>query len=79
MGIELPLPMEILLEDIEGDGTHNHIDMIYVCRTDYSVLKPQETEIDEIGWFLPSQVDGLDTFENVRVSVRKAAKLICNQ
>ena len=28
---ELERPFTILLEDIEGNGTHNHIDMIYIC------------------------------------------------
>ena len=71
---ELPLPMEILLEDIEGTGMHNHIDMIYLCRADDSTLKPQENEIDGIGWFSPIAVMELETFENVRKSVKKAVQ-----
>ena len=71
---ELALPLEILLEDIDGDGTHNHIDMIYLCRAESSVLAPQEAEVDGIGWFSPSQVIELDTFENVRESVKKAVR-----
>ncbi|MCL2198256.1 MAG: NUDIX domain-containing protein [Defluviitaleaceae bacterium] len=75
-GMELALPMEILLEDIEGDGSHNHIDLIYLCRAEGAELRPQEAEIDGIGWFLPSQVLELDTFDNVRTSVEKAVKLM---
>jgi ADP-ribose pyrophosphatase YjhB (NUDIX family) len=74
--IELPLPLEILFEDIEGDGTHNHIDMIYLCRADDSSLSPQQSEIDNIGWFAPMEIDELDTFDNVRKSVRKAVTWI---
>jgi len=72
---ELPLPMEILLEDIDGDGLHNHIDMIYLCKAENCTLNPQELEIDDIGWFLPSEVANLETFENVRASVKKAVRL----
>jgi 8-oxo-dGTP pyrophosphatase MutT (NUDIX family) len=75
---ELPLPMEILLEDIEGNGLHNHIDMIYLCKAVDASLNPQESEIDGIGWFYPSEVEGLETFENVRTSVKKAVSLYRN-
>ena len=71
---ELPLPLEILLEDIERDGLHNHIDMIYLCKAEESTLKPQENEIDGIGWFLPATILELDTFDNVRKSVNKAVQ-----
>jgi len=65
---ELPLPMEILLEDIDGNGLHNHIDMIYLCLAENSTLKPQENEIDGIGWFTLAAIMELDTFDNVRNS-----------
>ena len=71
---ELPLPVEILLEDIERDGSHNHIDMIYLCRTEDSSIYPQESEVDGFGWFYPSEVLELETFENVRKSVRKVVE-----
>ena len=71
---ELPLPMEILLEDIDGDGLHNHIDLIYLCVAEDPTLRPQENEVDGIGWFAPEAVQGLDTFENVRYSVQKAVR-----
>jgi len=73
---ELHLPMEILLEDIDGDGLHNHIDMIYLCKTDDIELNPQKSEVDGVGWFHPSEVEELETFDNVRTSVKKAAKLL---
>jgi 8-oxo-dGTP pyrophosphatase MutT (NUDIX family) len=73
---ELPLPMQILLEDIEGNGLHNHIDMIYLCRAEISTLNPQESEIDGIGWFTLADVLKLDTFDNVRNSAQIAAILM---
>ncbi|MDR0272051.1 MAG: NUDIX domain-containing protein [Clostridiales bacterium] len=74
---ELPVPLTIQLQDIEGDGSHNHIDMIYLCRAENSALKPQENEIDGVGWFSPSQViDELETFENIRSSVGKAEGMV---
>ena len=69
---ELPLPMQIILEDIEGTGLHNHIDMIYLCLTENSAFKPQENEVDGIGWFTPAEIMKLETFDNVRNSVQKA-------
>ena len=76
---ELALPMEILLEDIEGDGTHNHIDMIYLCRADDGSLRPQTAEIDDIGWFAVAEFDKLQTFENTKASVKKAFMLLKNK
>ena len=73
---ELPLPMEILLEDINGDGSHNHIDMIYLCVADDDKLSPQENEVDGIGWFTLDAVMKLDTFENVYISVQKAVRFM---
>ena len=71
---ELPLPMQILLEDIEGTGLHNHIDMIYLCVTKDTTLMPQNCEIDNIGWFTPMEALNLDTFDNVRNSIQKAVQ-----
>jgi len=71
---ELPLPMEILLEDTENNGLHNHIDMIYLCHAEDSELAPQESEIDDIGWFSLGQIMELETFDNVRNSARKAMR-----
>jgi 8-oxo-dGTP pyrophosphatase MutT (NUDIX family)/GNAT superfamily N-acetyltransferase len=73
---ELPLPMQIKLEDIEGTGLHNHIDLIYLCRTDDSKLNPQVGEIDDIGWFTPAEIMKLDTFDDVRNSLQKAVRYI---
>ena len=73
--IELPLPMQILLEDIEGTGLHNHIDMIYLCVAEDCTLNPQENEVDGIGWFTPAAVMELETFDNVRGTVQKAMRL----
>jgi 8-oxo-dGTP pyrophosphatase MutT (NUDIX family) len=69
---ELPLPMQILLEDIEDTGLHNHIDMIYLCLAENSTFKPQSNEIDGVGWFTPTAIMCLETFDNVRNSVKKA-------
>jgi len=77
--IGLPMPFDILLEDIEGDGMHNHIDLLYLCLAVAGAgdgLKPSEAEIDGIGWFYPAEVAGLETFDNVRGSVWKAERLI---
>ncbi len=71
---ELARPFVVLLEDIEKDGAHNHIDMVYVCRAVSDALAPLEAEVDGIGWFAPEEVAGLETYENVRKVVAAAAK-----
>jgi hypothetical protein len=66
----------ILLEDIEGDGTHNHIDMIYLCNALNENLVPQNMEITNIGWFTVEQIEKLKTFENVKQTINKAIDFI---
>jgi len=69
---EMELPFAILLEDIEGDGTHNHIDMIYLCNAIDEDLTPQEDEVHGIGWFSFEQIKQMETFENVIRTIEKA-------
>ena len=72
LSYELPLPFVILLEDIEGDGTHNHIDMIFLCKALNDELTPQKSEVSGIGWFTFEQIKQLNTFDNVIKTVAKA-------
>jgi ADP-ribose pyrophosphatase YjhB (NUDIX family) len=74
--LELARPFVVLLEDIEGDGMHNHIDLIYICRAVSDTLEPHEAEVDGIGWFTPEEVAALDTFDNVRKTVAAAVRYI---
>ena len=69
---ELERPFTILLEDIEGDGTHNHIDLIYLCRAQAGELKPQASEVNDVGWFGVERILELETYENVILTVLKA-------
>jgi ADP-ribose pyrophosphatase YjhB (NUDIX family) len=71
----LARPFVVLLEDIEGDGTHNHIDLVYICHAVNDTLTPLETEVDGIGWFTPEEVAELDTFKNVRETVAAAVRM----
>ena len=73
---ELTLPFVILLEDIEGDGTHNHIDMIFLCRALSGELKPCKSEVNGIGWFTFEQIKQLDTFDNVLKTIVKAIEYL---
>ena len=75
---ELTLPFVILLEDIERDGTHNHIDMIYLCKALGDELKPQESEVDGIGWFTFEKIKRLNTFDNVLKTIDKAIEHLNN-
>ena len=58
--------------DIEQNWRHNHIDLVYMCRAESDSIV-QNDESDEVGWFSPEEVQLLDTFENVRRVVAKAA------
>lgn len=73
---ELELPFVILLEDIEGNGAHNHIDMVYLCKAINEELVPQETEINGIGWFTFEEILKLNTYDNVIKTVSKAVKYL---
>jgi len=75
---ELATPFAILLEDIEGNGTHNHIDMVYLCEAVNEDLIPQENEVRGIGWFAYKEIEGLITFENVRREISKAIEFMKN-
>ncbi|MCL2835041.1 MAG: NUDIX domain-containing protein [Treponema sp.] len=68
----LERPFIVLLEDIEGNGRHNHIDMVYVCTTQDEEFKPQKSEVSDIGWFTVEQVDKLKTYDNVKQAIAKA-------
>jgi 8-oxo-dGTP pyrophosphatase MutT (NUDIX family) len=73
---ELDMPFTILLEDIEGNGTHNHIDMIFLCNAINTELKPQENEVHGIGWFSLEQIKQLKTYDNVINTVTRAMEHI---
>ena len=71
---ELPLPMEILLTNFEGDGIYNCINLNYLCIAEVTEFNPSKLEVDDIGWFEPSEAMELDTYEFIRKSIRKAVK-----
>ena len=73
---ELALPFTMLLEDIEGNGTHNHIDMIYLCNAINEDFIPQEKEISGIGWFSFDKIKELKTFDNVKETITKAIEYL---
>jgi len=63
---ELATPVAVLLEDIEGNGMHNHIDLVYVCEAEEGKLTPDSREVKDVRWFSVEEVMGLDTYDNVR-------------
>jgi len=73
---ELETPFLVLLEDINEDKTHNHIDMIYLCEALNEEFVQQETEIQGIGWFSAERIKELETYENVVKVVYKAVEYI---
>ena len=73
---ELETPFSILLEDIEGNGTHNHIDMIYLCYALNEDFSPQTIEVSAIGWFNFDEIKQLKTYDNVVKIISKAIEHI---
>jgi len=74
--IELEKPFILLLENIEGNWKHNHIDMVYICKALNENVILQKTEVNNIGWFEINQVEKLKTFKNVKQSIQKAFEII---
>ena len=69
---ELERPFIILLEDIESNGKHNHIDMIYICSALNNEFTLQKLEVSDIGWFTLNEINELKTFDNVKQTIKKA-------
>ena len=68
----LKRPFTVLLENIECDWSHNHIDMIYICTAINEELNIQKTEVSDIGWFSIGQIDELKTYKNVKLTIKKS-------
>jgi ADP-ribose pyrophosphatase YjhB (NUDIX family) len=64
----------VFLETIEGDWSHNHIDMVYICTALNDDFAMQKSEASDIGWFSIEQIRELKTYENVKQSIKKAAE-----
>jgi 8-oxo-dGTP diphosphatase len=73
---ELDTPFAVLLEDIERDGSHNHIDMIYACRAMTDTLKPDGVEANDARRFSCEQIHDIETFDNVRKTIAYVAKTV---
>jgi len=73
---ELERPFAVLLEDIEGNGVHNHIDMIYLCEASNDELQLQKSEVNDVGWFSYEQLKLLETFENVSKTISRAVEYV---
>ena len=67
---ELPLPLRIMHVDVEGTGLNNYIDLIYLCRAINTDTTPQESEIDDIGWFSPEEAMKMDTYEDIIKTIK---------
>lgn len=70
--VELETPFLVLLENILGDWSHNHIDLIYLCRAPKMRIRPDLREVDDAGWFSEEAAQKLTTFDNVRQTLERA-------
>jgi len=58
-------------------GCEQHIGFLYLAEPmDAVVVKRQQNEIDDIGWFTPDEVDRLKTNDDIRQEVRHAFRLL---
>ena len=67
---EVQKPFLILYEEVDyKTEKHEHFDMIYIVEPEDESLGPKE--IGEMKWFNESEIDNLDTFDNVKVLAHK--------
>ena len=72
----LETPVAVLVEDIERDGSHNHIDMIYACRATGDTLTPDGIDTNDARWFSCEQINDIETFDNVRKTIAYVARTV---
>jgi 8-oxo-dGTP pyrophosphatase MutT (NUDIX family) len=67
---ELPRPFIIMHEDVAYKiGNHQHFDMIYLAKKEGDPSGEAETAL---GWFGEEDIDGLETYPNVKYVLHKA-------
>jgi 8-oxo-dGTP pyrophosphatase MutT (NUDIX family) len=72
--VALPLPRYLLEETIDARGdqpAHFHLDMVYVIEVPFQEAVNSEDEAHEIDWFTEPELDNLDMFDNVRITLRE--------
>ena len=69
-------PFTVLLENIEGDWSHNHIDMVYICKAENDDLNLQKSGTGDIGWFSLEQINELNLYKNVKITIKKAVEYL---
>ncbi len=72
--VALPLPRYFLEERIEASAdrpAHFHLDMVYVIAVPFQPATNSDDEAHQIGWFTAEEIDSLDMFENVRVTLKE--------
>lgn len=73
---QLPRPFTILHQHVKyKEGRHEHFDMVYLAKL-VSMRKSRDTEPHETRWITESEIDGLETFDNVKWSLHKAFSIM---
>jgi len=73
----LALPRYLLEETIEASDdqpAHFHLDMVYVIEIPHQKATNSDHEAHEIGWFTEEEIERLDVFDNVRVTLKEIFK-----
>ena len=69
---EMPSPFMVMYEHVPyRTGVHEHFDMVYLAERKNGETHGQETETR---WFSEPEIDGLETYENVKLVLHKAFK-----
>lgn len=71
----LPVPNHVFLEEI--DGRHQHIDLVYFCRTGGGEVRLKTDEHRDIRWFSSEELNSSGIPLNVRNFGRQAIGELC--
>lgn len=70
---ELPRPLMILYENVHyKTGKHEHFDMLYLATPEKRGRKPEIHEATRSRWIAEPEIDGLDTYENIKWAAHMA-------
>lgn len=74
--VVLHKPFTILCELIDTpNDKHYHIDMIYICKSNTDLIKINENEVKNVGWFSYDDFQHLNLFPNFRILLERVFKL----
>ena len=68
---ELPLPLRMIYWRIDDT---NYINLLYLCRAINTDTTPQETEVDDVGWYSPEDAVKMCTHDDVIKTIKSVVE-----